>query len=210
MLKIRPRKTIYTIAQRDTIPALAKMSSKAKDTSVTWSPRDLTIFWPLQIVEPLRNRYLSKIYFKGKDSFGGWRFQVHKPTGKYREWSIPPHYANPLALISAKIIWLQTFRSRKHRPKDPDRKKTLTRMRESNLRTLIFTVDVRRSFLKEVVRTFYREGHPRRSYTEEDSIFRSQTLDSWLYEEYTTGTKGEDYQDPLLLSLNGKPVLHDH
>jgi hypothetical protein len=180
-------------------------------TTTSWSPKDLTNFWPPhQIAEPLRNRYLSKVYFEGKDSFDGWRFQVHKPTGKYREWSIPPHYANPLALISAKIIWLQAFRSRKHQPKDPDRQRNLKRMRDDNLRTLIFTVDVRRSFLKDVVQTFYGKGHPRRSYTDQDSVFRSQTLDSWLYTEYTTGTHKKEYLDPLSLSLDGKAVLHGH
>jgi hypothetical protein len=197
------------------------------DNEDSWSFKDLSIYWPLHDVSgSLPPRYSSKSNISGPDEFGGYSFR-ESCQGGHRSWSIPDHYANPLAIITAKIIWLQIFRSRnKHYKKIITSKITsereqqserLAKLQEGCARTLVFTMDVRRVFLLDLSYEYYdKSGVPRRKWTKEDEAFRSKHLDSWLYAEFAKaahhpptyvtihGDDEDDDIDPLRLSLDGK------
>lgn len=181
----------------------------------------MTIFWPLQVIpKPFPPRFLSNGSFHGIEptSGGGWSFHIGK-VGEFQIYLIPPHYASALALINAKIVWLQVFRTKKFGTTKKSERDTLERIKDSMARSLIFAVDVRRIFLADIAHEFYnnKRGFDK-PFTPEDVVFRSPAMDSWLHVEYTTGAhappgyyeiskRSETLRDPLSITLNGMPLF---
>jgi hypothetical protein len=187
---------------------------------VQWSFKDLTPYWPYQqIPERPPPRIMGRGIFEGKDESGGWKFNYSEKVGEFWEYKIPPHYANALAAINAKIVWLQLFVAKKFKTTSVSQKEILGRMKNSCTRSLMFTADVRKMFLADVCDEFYsEEGDFVRSYTSKDIVFRSPALDSWLYVEYHKSTHSPpvyheiakasgNLEDPLKIELGGGATL---
>jgi hypothetical protein len=161
--------------------------------------------------------------FAGLDSIsGGWTFIYKEKAGEFYDYKIPPHYAPALAVINAKIVWLQVIRAKKFKATSVSEREILGRMRDSSARSLLFTVDVRKLFLSDISNEFYdTKGEFVSRYTDKDTVFRSPTLDSWLYVEYNKGSHSpptyyetakasNNLRDPLKVELRGRATLPRH
>lgn len=189
---------------------------------VQWTFRDLTVYWPFQkIPGRLHPRFMGRGTFEGVDpkSGGGWTFIYSEKTGEFFEYKIPPHYATALALINAKIVWLQLFMAKNFRTTSVSQKEILGRMKDSCARSLMFTADVRKIFLMDICNEFYnKKGDFVIPYTSKDEVFRSPALDSWLYVEYHESSHSppayyqiaqasSNLKDPLKVDLEGGATL---
>jgi hypothetical protein len=208
-----------------TSTTMATSSTIPPSSTPSWKFRDLTVFWPLnKLPDRLPPRFLGKGVFEGTDasSGGGWRFRVSEKVGEYREYLIPPHYANALAVLNAKIVWLHVFQTKRFTTSSEDEKDILKQMKDSIARSLIFTVDVRTIFLADIAHEFYNgERQFDKPFTIDDAVFRSPALDSWLYVEYSGGAhapliyreisqRSQILMDPLLVDLNGEATFLSH
>jgi hypothetical protein len=186
-------------------------------TDSEWKFKDLTPYWPLHALEdPLPPRFLATHTFRGRDKFNGYLYEERESADVLRSWSIPDHYANQLALISVKIMWLQVLLAREYHPKDAIEEQTLLSLRDSCSRNLVFTTEVRRFFLMELSDEFYNvDGAVRQPWLKGDKRFRSRFLDSWLYVEYTRAAHNlpsyiqaleslDKGIDPLRISFDGE------
>jgi len=153
--------------------------------SIPWLPQDLTILWPLHdLSASLPMLCKSQTTIEGRDNFGGLQV-VEKSKFESIIRTIPEHYGNQLSVICSRIMHLQACYALLKRYRSREHQATLERFKDSCCRNLIFTCNVRQEFYEEVAREFYgKDGTPIRNFSQQDSTFRSTTLDSWLYVEF--------------------------
>jgi hypothetical protein len=168
------------------------MSSTHK---IIWSPKDLTIFWPLHAMpKSLPAMCRNRTFIRSRDRSNG--LEIVEET-KYQSIirSIPDHYGNFLSIINSRIMHLQaceaylkSLQSDEHR-QTLEYRQTLERLQDSCRRNLIFTCAIRGEFYEEVAHAFYGKGGvPSRKFSQQDFSFRSTNLDSWLHVEFYNGT----------------------
>jgi hypothetical protein len=160
--------------------------------------------------------YKSHTFILGIDEFGGWKVEERdnkKSNGWTTTWSIPAQYADMLGIINAKIMWLQAFLEHKHPIQNKKSEKgkkdamTLRLMKDSCARCLIFTYHIRNEFYAEVSGQFYSErGAPMRRFSRNDTEWRSESLDSWIYAEFYS----PDHRPATYLRLSKPMTVERH
>jgi hypothetical protein len=147
---------------------LAIMSSHM----ITWSPKDLTIFWPLyDLPKSLPAIYRTRTFIGTRDEFNGLEVTEQRKHESIIR-SIPDHYGNPLSVINSRIMHLQACDAYLKGLGD-EPQEILERLKDSCRRNLTFTCTVRQQFYEEVASAFYgNSGAPSRKFFQQDSSFR--------------------------------------
>ena len=137
---------------------------------VSWIPKDLTTYWPVIDLHPVRNRLRLRTVLHTTDIDGFYTLWEEYPQSVIT-YSIPPRYRNAIAMISAKIRWFQLGLMHKplNRKSSQADRNAFALVMDGFRRNFEFTLAVRKEFLGEL---------------EHDKTFESRTLDSWLHVEY--------------------------
>jgi hypothetical protein len=145
------------------------MASKEVSQVFFWKPVNLTHLWVVHELRKAQNlEHRSLLGVTTEDGFYQyWRVLPHIQT----MFEIPPRYQNALAIISAKICWLQLACQHKPLTKASTAKeqKAFELVLDGIQHKFEFTWAVQEIFLKDV---------------KKDAEFECLTLNSWLFVEY--------------------------
>jgi hypothetical protein len=189
------------------------LSPTMAENLINWRPTDLKKFWPVhsfwQRLE--ESKYYTTVA-STVDNTGGLLVQQVTYLGTTTNYIyIPPHYCNPVVILTAKIKYLQQILQLKRPSSLAQNEATIwTNAMDACKRNLVFHTEVLNDFYYDVSVAFYGDQDPADSLpsTPFNEEFRSNTLDSWLYVEHFAATHHPPTYDEFIniLGVETHPI----